>query len=142
MRASHAKISVLMCREDVPPIADMSHFQHFLKATRNSWNGLVSIAKSERAFQQELVALLIGIPLAFIVATETWRRVTLIAVLVLLLIVELLNTGLEKLADVITRDHHPGIGWVKDMGSAAVGLSVLLAGLVWLVALAERLGLI
>lgn len=120
----------------------MNHLQHFLVATRNSWNGLVAITKSEKAFQQELIALVIGIPLAFIVATETWRRVTLIAVLVLLLIVELLNTGLEKLADVVTRDHHPGIGWVKDMGSAAVGLSLLLAGLVWLVALAERLGLL
>ena len=120
----------------------MNHLQHFLVATRNSWNGLVAITKSEKAFQQELIALVIGIPLAFTVATETWRRVTLIAVLVLLLIVELLNTGLEKLADVVTRDHHPGIGWVKDMGSAAVGLSLLLAGLVWLVALAERLGLL
>ncbi len=120
----------------------MSHLGHMLHAIRNSWRGLVAITKSEKAFQQELVALLLGIPLAFIVATEAWRRVALIAVLVLLLIVELLNTGLEKLSDVVTRDHHPGIGWVKDMGSAAVGLSLLLAGLVWLVALAERLGLV
>ncbi len=118
----------------------MSHLDHFFSATRNSWRGLVAITKSEKAFQQELVALLIGIPLSFLVAADAWRRITLIAVLVLLLIVELLNTGLEKLADVITRDHHPGIGWVKDMGSAAVGLSLLLAGLVWLVAIAERLG--
>jgi diacylglycerol kinase (ATP) len=120
----------------------MNHLVHFVHAARNSWRGLVAIAKSEKAFQQELVALLIGIPLAFVVATDTWRRVMLIGVLVLLLIVELLNTGLEKLADIVTRDHHAGIGWVKDMGSAAVGLSLLLAGLVWLVALAERLGLI
>ena len=120
----------------------MSHLDHFFQATRNSWRGLIAITKSEKAFQQELVALLLGIPLAFVVATEAWRRVTLIAVLVLLLIVELLNTGLEKLADVITRDHHPGIGWVKDMGSAAVGLSLLLAGLVWLVALGERFGIL
>ena len=120
----------------------MGHLEHFFHATRNSWNGLVAIAKSEKAFQQELVALLLGIPLAFIVAADAWRRVTLIGVLMLLLIVELLNTGLEKLADVVTRDHHPGIGWVKDMGSAAVGLALLLAGLVWLVAVAERLGLI
>jgi diacylglycerol kinase (ATP) len=120
----------------------MSHLGHFVHATRNSWRGLVAIAKSEKAFQQELVALLIGIPLAFVVAADTWKRIALIGVLVLLLIVELLNTGLEKLADVVTPDHHPVIGWVKDMGSAAVGLSLLLAGLVWLVALAERLGLI
>ena len=120
----------------------MSHLEHFLRATCNSWRGLVAIAKNEKAFQQELVALLIGIPLAFVVATDAWRRVTLIGVLVFMLIVELLNTGLEKLADVVTRDHHPGIGWVKDMGSAAVGLSLLLAALVWLVAVAERLALI
>jgi diacylglycerol kinase (ATP) len=120
----------------------MSHLEHFVHATRNSWRGLIAITKSEKAFQQELIALLIGIPLAFVVTTDTWRRVTLISVLVFLLIVELLNTAIEKLADVITREHHPGIGWVKDMGSAAVGLSLLLAGLVWLVALAERLGLI
>ena len=124
------------------PNCQMNHLQHFLLAARNSWNGLVAIAKSERAFQQELVALILGIPLAFIVAAETWRRVTLIGVLVLLLIVELLNTAIEKLADIVTRDHHPGIGQVKDMGSAAVGLSLLLAALVWLVALAERVGLI
>jgi diacylglycerol kinase (ATP) len=120
----------------------MTHLEHFIYATRNSWRGLVAITRSEKAFQQELVALAIGIPLAFIVTPDTWKRMLLIAVLVLLLIVELLNTGLEKLADVITRDHHPGIGWVKDMGSAAVGLSLLLAGLVWLVALAEWLRLI
>ena len=120
----------------------MSHFDHLLHAAHNSWRGLVAITKSEKAFQQELLALLLGIPLAFIVATETWRRVTLIGVLVFLLIVELLNTGLEKLADVVTRDHHPGIGWVKDMGSAAVALSLLLAGLVWLAAIADRLGLL
>jgi diacylglycerol kinase (ATP) len=120
----------------------MSHLGHLVHATRNSWRGLVAIAKSEKAFQQELVALAIGIPLAFVIAADNWKRIALIAVLVLLLIVELLNTGLEKLSDVVTREHHPGIGWVKDMGSAAVGLSLLLAGLVWLVALAEWLGLI
>jgi diacylglycerol kinase (ATP) len=119
----------------------MSHFGHFLAATRNSWRGLVAIARSEKAFQQELAALVVGIPLAFYVADGAWRRVALIGVILLVLIVELLNTGLEKLADVITREHHPGIGWVKDMGSAAVAISLLLAGLVWLVAVAERLGL-
>ena len=120
----------------------MSHLDHFFHATRNSWRGLVAITKSEKAFQQELVALAIGIPLAFVIAADAWRCVVLIAVLVLLLIVELLNTGLEKLADVITRDHHPGIGWVKDMGSAAVGVALVMAGLFWLFALAERMGVV
>ena len=84
-------------------------------------------------------ALLGSVPLAFVVAADNWKRVLLIAVVLLILIVELLNTGLEKLSDVVTMASHPGIGRVKDMGSAAVGLALVLAGLVWLVALFERL---
>ena len=113
-----------------------------LKATLNSWNGLRAAARSERAFREEIVALLLAVPAAFLVATETWRRVALIGVVLLLMIVELLNTAIEKLSDHVTPHHHDAIGRIKDMSSAAVGLSLLLCGLVWLVALAERAGLI
>jgi diacylglycerol kinase (ATP) len=113
-----------------------------LKATRNSWNGLIACARSEEAFRQELAALAIAVPLAFIVATDAWRRVALIGVVVLLMVVELLNTAIEKLSDHVTPHHHDAIGRIKDMASAAVGLSLLLAGVVWLIALAERFGLL
>ena len=113
-----------------------------LNATRNSWNGLLACSRSEESFRQELVALAIAIPLAFIVATDAWRRVALIGVVVLLMVVELLNTAIEKLSDHVTPHHHDAIGRIKDMGSAAVGLALVLAGLVWLVALAERFGLL
>ena len=113
-----------------------------LKATLNSWNGLRAAARSEQAFRQEIVALLIAIPAAFLVAAETWRRIALIGVIVLLMIVELLNTAIEKLADRLTMDRDPKIGQVKDMGSAAVGVALLMAGLFWLFALAERMGAI
>ena len=113
-----------------------------LKATLNSWNGLRAAARSEEAFRQELVAFLLAVPAAFVVATDTWRRVSLIGVIVLLMIVELLNTAVEKLSDHVTPHRHDAIGRIKDMGSAAVGLALLLAGLVWLVALAERVGLL
>jgi diacylglycerol kinase (ATP) len=113
-----------------------------LKASRNSWNGLIACARSEEAFRQELIALAIAIPLAFIVAIDAWRRVALIGVVVLLMVVELLNTAIEKLSDHVTPHHHEAIGRIKDMASAAVGLSLLLAGLVWLVALVERFGLL
>ena len=76
---------------------------------------------------------------AFLVAVETWKRCLLIGVVVLLLIVELLNTAIEKLADRLTREIDPEIGRVKDMGSAAVGLALVTAIVVWLLALAERL---
>jgi diacylglycerol kinase (ATP) len=111
-----------------------------LRATLNSWNGLRAAARSEEAFRQEIVALVIATPLAFLIGTDTWRRVALIGVILLLMIVELLNTCVEKLSDHVTPDTHPAIGRIKDMGSAAVGLCLLLAGLVWMVALVERLG--
>ena len=113
-----------------------------LRATVNTWHGLLAAARSEEAFRQELLALVVAVPLAFVVADAAWKRLALIGVVVLLLVVELLNTAIEKLADRVSREIDPQIGRVKDMGSAAVGLVIALAGLVWLLALAERLGLI
>jgi diacylglycerol kinase (ATP) len=54
----------------------------------------------------------------------------------------LLNTAIEKLADRLTTDHDPQIGRVKDMGSAAVGVTLVAAGLFWLFSIAERMGAI
>jgi diacylglycerol kinase (ATP) len=112
----------------------------WLRATINTWHGLRAAARSEAAFREELVALAIAVPLAFVVASEAWKRLALIAVIVVLLIVELLNTAVEKLSDRVTRAIDPEIGRVKDMGSAAVGLALLLVLVVWLLALVERLG--
>ena len=113
--------------------------QRILQATLNTLNGLRAAASSEAAFRQELIALAIAVPMALVIATDLWMRVALIGVVLALLIVELLNTAIEKLADRVTLEHDPMIGRVKDMGSAAVGLTLLLAGLVWLVALWERI---
>jgi diacylglycerol kinase (ATP) len=59
----------------------------------------------------------------------------------LIIVVELLNTGIEKLANLVHAAPHPGIGHVKDLGSAAVAVALILAALVWLAAIAESLGL-
>jgi diacylglycerol kinase (ATP) len=112
-----------------------------LRATVNTWNGLIDAARSEAAFRQELVALAISVPLALFVADGAWKRMLLIGAVALVLIVELLNTAIEKLADRVTTAREDQIRKVKDMGSAAVGLALLIAGAVWLLALAERLGL-
>jgi diacylglycerol kinase (ATP) len=116
--------------------------RRLLLATINSWNGMRAGARSEQAFRQELAVFVLAVPLAFLVGSGLWQRIALIGVVALILIVELLNTAIEKLSDHVTPDTHPVIGWVKDMGSAAVGLSLLLAGLVWLAALGERLGVL
>ena len=112
------------------------------RATINTRNGLAFAIRSEQAVREELVVLAISIPLAWLIGATTMRRVELVAAVVLVLVVELLNTAIEKLADRLTTDHDPQIGRVKDMGSAAVGLALLIAAIAWLLALAERLGLI
>jgi diacylglycerol kinase (ATP) len=111
------------------------------KATINSRNGLVFAIRSEQAVREEIVALLIALPLAWFVGATVMRTVELICAVTLVLVVELLNTAIEKLADRLTMDHDPQIGRVKDMGSAAVGVTLLMAGGFWIFALAERLGL-
>ncbi|MGE0036863.1 MAG: diacylglycerol kinase [Xanthobacteraceae bacterium] len=116
--------------------------ERLLRATVNTWKGLIAATRSEEAFRQELVALVFAVPLAFVVADDPWKRVALIGVVLLLLAVEMLNTAIEKLADRLTTEHDPQIGRVKDMGSAAVGIVLLLAGMIWILALAERVGLI
>jgi diacylglycerol kinase (ATP) len=114
----------------------------FWRATLNTRNGLVFAIRSEQAFREELVALALAFPLAWLVGTTSMRRVELIAVVIMVLVVELLNTAIEKLADRLTTDHDQQIGRVKDMGSAAVGVTLVMAGAFWIFAIAERIGLI
>jgi diacylglycerol kinase (ATP) len=125
----------------IPP-ADHHSMHRLLRATVNTWHGLVEAARSEAAVRQELAVLLLAIPLAFMVAGEAWKRLALIGVVLLLLVVELLNTAIEKLADRVSRDIDPQIGRVKDIGSAAVGTMLLIAAAAWLLALAECFGLL
>jgi diacylglycerol kinase (ATP) len=112
------------------------------RATVNSWRGLLAAARSEQAFREELIALALAIPLAFVVASEPWKRLLLIGVILLLLAIELLNTAIEKLSDHVTATPHPEIGRIKDMSSAAVGVALAITGFTWLLALAEWLKLI
>ena len=114
----------------------------WLRAIVNSWNGLIAAMRSEAAFREELVALALAVPLAFVVAPDIWKRLALIAVILFLVVVELLNTAIEKLADHVTPALHPGIGRIKDMGSAAVGVALILAAAMWLVAIGERLAIL
>jgi len=112
------------------------------RATINTRNGLAFAIRSEQAVREELLALAISVPMALIIGTSLMRRIELVAAVAMVLVVELLNTAIEKLADRLTTDHDPQIGRVKDMGSAAVGVALVTALLFWLFALAERMGMI
>ena len=110
------------------------------RATVNSRNGLAFAIRSEQAVREELIVLPLAVPLGWLIGATVMRRVELVAAVALVLVVELLNTAIEKLADRLTTDHDPQIGRVKDMGSAAVGVALLMAGSFWLFAFAERMG--
>ena len=112
------------------------------RATINTRNGLIFAIRSEQAVREELIALIISLPLAWVIGTTAMRRIELVAAVVMVLVVELLNTAIEKLADRLTTDHDLQIGRVKDMGSAAVGVALVTAGLFWLFTIAERMGVI
>ena len=112
------------------------------RATVNTRNGLVFAVRSEQAVREELVALALSLPLAWLIGTTAMRRIELVAAVAMVLVVELLNTAIEKLSDRLTTEHDLQIGRVKDMGSAAVGVALVMAGLFWLFAIAERMGAI
>jgi diacylglycerol kinase (ATP) len=109
------------------------------RATVNSWRGLKAAAKSEAAFREELVVLVLAIPVSFWITPDAWKRMLLIGVILMLIVVELLNTAIEKLSDHVTPSQHPDIGRIKDMSSAAVGVALAIAGFTWLLAIAQWL---
>jgi diacylglycerol kinase (ATP) len=82
--------------------------------------------------------LVVGVPLAFYLTGDAGKRFALIGTLFFVLIVELLNTAIEKLADRVTHETDPAIKRVKDMGSAAIFLSLTAAGVTWAWVVAER----
>jgi diacylglycerol kinase (ATP) len=114
----------------------------FWRATVNTRNGLAFAIRSEQAIREELVALALAVPFAWLIGTTLMRRFELVAAVALVLVIELLNTAIEKLSDRLTTEHDPQIGRVKDMGSAAVGVALLIAGFFWIFAIAERLGIV
>ena len=111
-------------------------------ATLNSFRGFAAAFKSEAAAREEIIALLLALPVGLWVAPSAAWYVAMIGALLVLIAVELLNTAVEKLADHVAPERNPKIGALKDYGSAAVFCGLSLAALVWLTAVAIRLGLI
>ena len=116
---------------DAPVYKSVGGIGRVFKALRYSMQGLRAALRFEAAFRQEAALALIMIPAAFFLGRNALEILLLIAVVVLVLIVELLNSAMEAVADAITTDTHPLIGRAKDIGSAAVLLALLLAGGTW-----------
>ena len=98
---------------------------------RNSLRGLGYVAAHEEAVRVELALLVVLTPLALWIGDSPLERLLLVASAVLVILVELLNTAIELALDRFRRSHHPLAGAAKDVGSAAVLLTMLLFLLVW-----------
>ncbi|WP_313436243.1 diacylglycerol kinase [Stenotrophomonas sp.] len=101
----------------------------------HSRDGLVATFKGEAAFRQLLVLHGLLMVAAFLLAVSPVERAVMLAVCLLSLVVELLNSAIEAVVDRISLEHHPLSRNVKDMGSAAQTVVLLMVALVWVVIL-------
>jgi diacylglycerol kinase (ATP) len=101
-------------------------------AAKNSWCGMVYAFKEESAFRQELSLLILLLPIALFLPISNLEKAILASSLILVLVVELLNSSVEAAIDRISFEHHDLSKRAKDFGSAAVMLALLIAALLWL----------
>jgi len=108
------------------------------RAFGNSYKGFAGAFREEAAFRQELALAVVLIPLGLWLGRSGVERVLLIGPVLLLLIVELLNSAIEATVDRVGLERHPLSGLAKDIGSAAVFLSFTLLAASWLLVLLDR----
>jgi len=102
-----------------------------IKAAGYSFQGLRDAFKYESAIRQELLLLIIFTPIALLLDVSNIEKILLIASLVLVLIVELLNSAIEAIVDRVGTEHHELSGRAKDIGSAAVFMTLCLTAFIW-----------
>ena len=113
--------------------------ERLIKAWQNSVRAFRRLSQTETAFQQELGLLAVAIPAAWFFSTS-WRGYwLLVGAILLLIMVEVLNTGIEAACDAVSREFHIDIQLAKDCGSLAVLISVIIAMIVWGLAIVETI---
>ncbi len=112
--------------------------RRIIKATLFSVSGLRAAWTHEAAFRQECALTFILVPIAFWLGQSAEQRALLIGSCVIVLIVEVLNSAIEAVVDRVGTDHHDLSGRAKDLGSAAVFLSLALVILIWVLIAWER----
>ncbi|MDC9598748.1 diacylglycerol kinase [Xenorhabdus anantnagensis] len=102
-----------------------------IKAAEYSAKGIKAAWQNEAAFRQETIAAILAIIIAFSLDFGLFERLLLIGSVMLVVIVEILNSAIEAVVDRIGSEYHELSGRAKDMGSAAVLLTILLALFIW-----------
>ena len=121
------------------PFKGKTGIVRLIHAFFNSMAGLEDAFRHESAFRQEILLAIFLVPLACVAPVTNVERAMLIGAVMLVLIVELLNTGVEVAIDRISFDHHKLSKRAKDIGSAAVFVALLLAAMVWALILGPKL---
>jgi diacylglycerol kinase (ATP) len=109
-----------------------------LRALGASWRGLSGAFREEAAFRQELAFAALVIPVGLWLGHTGVERALLVGAVLLILVVELINSAIEATVDRIGFERHALAGLAKDIGSAAVFMSFVLFGVVWLLVLLGR----
>ena len=109
-----------------------------IHAAKNSWHGLIFAFKEESAFRQELVLLVVLSPIALFLPVGLVEKALMICSLIMVLVIELLNSSVEAAIDRISFEHHDLSKRAKDFGSAAVMLALLIAFVIWTVVLYQE----
>jgi diacylglycerol kinase (ATP) len=109
-----------------------------VNAFGNTWKGYVGAFREEAAFRQELALCLVLFPLGLWLGESGVERALLVGPIFIILIVELLNSGIEATVDRIGLERHQLSGLAKDLGSAAVFTSFALLAVVWALVLFDR----
>jgi diacylglycerol kinase (ATP) len=113
-------------------------YRRLVLTTKHSIQGIDSALRTQEAFRCEILASVILLPLALYVATDYVQLILLVGAVLMVLIVELLNTGIEVVVDRIGLEFHELSGRAKDVGSAAVLISLMLFLAVWGVIINEN----
>lgn len=109
-----------------------------IKAFGFSMKGFAAAWKHEAAFRQELLLAIVMFPMAFFIAANAVQLALMLSCLFMVLITEILNSAVEAVVDRVSDEHHDLAGRAKDMGSAAVFLSLTMTVVVWGVIIQER----
>jgi diacylglycerol kinase (ATP) len=120
---------------------DHKGLNHVFKAFSYSMQGLKAAWQFEEAFRLELFAMVVMLPAALWLGGNGIERALLVGSLLLVLIIELINSAVEAVVDRVGVEHHTLAGRAKDIGSAAVFMALVNVAVVWACVLWERLGI-
>jgi diacylglycerol kinase (ATP) len=105
---------------------------HIFKNTKYALGGLVYAFKTESSFKLELLAGIFIIPMIFILNFEAYQQAALLITAIFVLIIELVNSAIENVVDLVTKEIHPLAKSAKDIGSTAVMFSIMLHVALWI----------